>query len=137
MYSAHTRWTAIELVVPFTPAVGGPWVVVRRPMGANRFPVPASVYPVEPVPPGRLQPKLPRDLATICLKCLEKEQAQRYASAGDLADDLRRFLAGEPIRARPVGRSERLWRWCRRNPVVSALAATVGRRFAIRPVPFE
>jgi eukaryotic-like serine/threonine-protein kinase len=77
----------------------------------------------EPVPPSVLQPKVPRDLGTVCLKCLRKSPAQRYASALDLAEDLRRFLNGEPVQARPVGRPERLWRWCRRNPALAALTA--------------
>jgi serine/threonine-protein kinase len=81
-----------------------------------------QVRSVLPIAPARLRPRLPRDLATICLKCLEKDPARRYPSAGLLAEDLRRFEAGETIRARPVGQPERLWRWCRREPALAALA---------------
>jgi WD40 repeat protein len=85
-----------------------------------------QVVSEEPVPPARLQSKTPRDLETICLKCLAKEPAKRYATAEALAEDLRRFQAGEPIAARPVGRLERGWRWCRRNRALAgALAAAV------------
>jgi serine/threonine protein kinase/tetratricopeptide (TPR) repeat protein len=77
------------------------------------------------VPPTRLQPKVPRDLETICLKCLEKIPTRRYASALELADDLRRFLDDRPIVARPAGLRERLVRWVRRNPSRAALLAVV------------
>jgi len=79
----------------------------------------------EPLAPSRLRPRLPRDLETICLKCLRKEPAQRYAGALALADDLQRFRDGRPILARRSSALERAWRWCRRNPAVAGWLASV------------
>jgi serine/threonine protein kinase/WD40 repeat protein len=76
-----------------------------------------------PVPPRRIDPHLPRDLETVILKCLAKDPHERYPTAEALADDLRRFLADRPVKARRAGSVERLWRWCRRNPAVASLSA--------------
>ncbi len=84
-----------------------------------------QVLSEEPVPPSRLQSHLPRDLVTICLKCLQKEPHQRYGSARELAEDLQRFLSDKPVGARRTGLPEQAWRWCRRKPAVATLAAAV------------
>jgi WD40 repeat protein/tetratricopeptide (TPR) repeat protein/tRNA A-37 threonylcarbamoyl transferase component Bud32 len=90
--------------------------------------LPDTLYQVmyeEPVAVCQLQPRCPKDLETICLKCLRKEPGKRYASAEALADDLRAYLEGRPIQARPVGRLERGRRWCQRNPLPAALTGAV------------
>jgi hypothetical protein len=77
----------------------------------------------EPVSLSSLQPNVPRDLETVCLKCLRKDPRQRYGSAQELAEDLGRFLRDESIRARPVSAAEKLWRWIRHHPALAGLLA--------------
>jgi serine/threonine-protein kinase len=88
----------------------------------------------EPVAPRQLQPAIPVDLETICLKSLQKDPAQRYDSCEAMADDLRRFLNGEPILARPVGRLQQLYRWCRRNPKIAIPSAAAGLSICLTAV---
>jgi WD40 repeat protein/tRNA A-37 threonylcarbamoyl transferase component Bud32 len=88
----------------------------------------------EPRPPRRLNDSIPRDLETVCLKAMAKEASRRYQTAGELADDLRRFLRGEPILARPVGQMERLGRWCKRNPLLAGSLAAVGAMLVVGTV---
>ena len=83
------------------------------------------VIAADPVSPRQLNAAIPRDLETICLKCLQKSPAHRYASAADLADDLGRYLRHEPILARPAGPFERLWKWTKRNPSRAAFTAAM------------
>jgi serine/threonine protein kinase len=92
-------------------------------LGQNPMDTLQQLVSEEPVAPSRLQPRMPRDLETICLKCLQKTPARRYATAEALAEDLCRLRSGEPILARPVGRTERLIKWARRRPALAGLAA--------------
>ena len=97
----------------------------RPPFEGPKHIVLLNVLTDEPVPPSRLVAKVPRDLETICLKCLSKEPVRRYASAEELANDLRRFQTDEPVQARPVGAVERSVKWVRRHVAITALAAMV------------
>jgi formylglycine-generating enzyme required for sulfatase activity/tRNA A-37 threonylcarbamoyl transferase component Bud32 len=97
--------------------------LVGRPpfRAATSFDTLVQVVSEEPVAPRQLNARVPKDLETVCLKCLEKDPARRYSSAADLAEDLRRWQAGEPIAARPAGRLERGVKWARRRPLAAAL----------------
>lgn len=100
-------------------------LVGERPFHGNRKMLLHQVMYEEPRPPRKLNDRIPRDLETITLKCLAKEVDRRYRTAGEMAADLRRWLAGEPIRARPVRAPERLWLWCRRRPAIASLSAAL------------
>lgn len=96
----------------------------ERPFQGNYRLLLLQVLEDQPRPPRRLKESIPRDLETICLKAISKSPAARYQRAAQLTDDLRRFLAGEPILARPEGYAKRLWRWCRRYPLAVTLFLT-------------
>ena len=93
--------------------------------GATLDAVLMQVVKTEPIAPRKLNPSVPAALETVCLKCLEKDPRRRYPSATELADDLQRFVAGQPVRARLPGPVARSWRWCRRRPMVATLSGTV------------
>jgi tetratricopeptide (TPR) repeat protein len=105
--------TLYEALTGVTAYRGAPHLVLRQ------------VIEEDPRPLRQLNDRTPRDLETICLKAMAREPARRYQAAAELADDLRRWLRGEPIHARPAGRPERTWRWCRRNPRVAGLATSL------------
>ncbi len=92
-------------------------------VGATPVETMVQVVHADPVPPRRVRPQVPRDLETVCLKCLRKPWRQRYADARALADDLRRFLDGAAVKARPQGAWERGWHWARRRPAAATLLA--------------
>jgi WD40 repeat protein/tRNA A-37 threonylcarbamoyl transferase component Bud32/tetratricopeptide (TPR) repeat protein len=97
----------------------------ERPFRGSRSMILQQVLNDEPRPPRYLNDRVPRDIETICLKTLAKEPGRRYESCRELADDLRRWIRGEPIVAHPLGRGERAWRWARRNPVIATLGGAV------------
>jgi WD40 repeat protein len=100
-------------------------------LGANVAQTLLLAREAEPPAPRRLNPRADRDLETVCLKCLQKEPGRRYGSAEELADDLGRWLRGEPIRARPAGRAERVLKWVRRRPAAAALVAVLAAALGV------
>ncbi len=99
-------------------------LTARPPFQAESFEsVVAQVLATDPISPRLLNPSVPRDLETICLKCLEKVPSARYPTAQELADELSRFLRNGPIQARPVSQLEKRWRWCLREPALASLGA--------------
>lgn len=101
---------------------------------ASPFETVRQVLDSEPVSPRVLNESVPRDLETICLKCLQKDRKTRYGSAQELADELDRYLRGEPIQARPISGPERFWRLCRRYPVTSSAIAAAVAFFIALPI---
>lgn len=107
-------------------------ITARPPFHAGSLPgIISQVLHSEPIDPRSLNPSVPRDLETICTKCLQKEPSHRYHSAQELADELARFLRKEPIRSRPITFGERAWRWSRRNPALANLAVLLALVFAL------
>ncbi len=103
-----------EMLTGRAPFLGEtPWEILRR------------VCEEEPIPLRQIQSTVPKDIESICLRCLQKNPQQRYASAGDLARDLRRFRTDKPVIARPIGVAQRLARWAARNRVVSAMSSAI------------
>src|SRR5207302_457446 len=96
---------------------------------ASPFETVRQVIETEPLSPRLLNENVPKDLETICLKCLQKEPTKRYASEQELADELTRFLNGEPIHARPISQLARFWRLCRRHPITASAIATAALFF--------
>ncbi len=102
--------------------------------GANELETLRQVTGQEPERPSSINTRVDRDLETICLKAMSKEASRRYASAEALSDDLQRYMTGEPIQARPVGQTERLWRWAQRNPTVATLGSAVATLLLIATI---
>lgn len=103
-------------------------------LAATEFDTLTQLRTQDPVPPTRMRSDIPKDLETICLKCLEKDPAKRYESSQRLAEDIHRFLSGRPIEARPVSAAEHGWRWAKRNPWVAGLATSLATLLLVSTV---